>query len=485
MPDIGFSKNAYLAIASEGMYSDDPLFYELKENPLLLRAGSTLLDENQHRSLYVTTVGNYYIKYLVTKADNNIIVVSFHRLTNDHEDIEMSVSAEAEIINPLFNEHYFSSIREELKAYSTESDYDKKVTMIIKIMNKLWKEKHKKHYVSDLFSVTEKFEDILLWLGVRDHFIHQFETFLLGSYVLTKWKSKLLSIISEKHQCLQDIDDLIFTWLLTSTVHDFGYPAYKAKALNENLHDLFQNLDFAELADTYGELANHIQAAGLEKVVVAQDGYEEVSINITRLLARRIVDNRLISGTEDQAVSILKEVLDKVDHGCVSAYLLVRKVIMSLHTLIPWHEYKERKDFIQLQEAALGILFHTIHNRNIKTISFYENPIVALMIIVDELQEWGRKSNKNRKYSLSLEKVKFHGEQIVMLYKPIFLGRLENVRALQSEVMAGWKAKRKILRKIKPADFSANLSIKAVLLPIDERSKKVSEITIHLAKRAT
>lgn len=88
-------------------------------------------------------------------------------------------------------------------------------------------------YIGDLWKnrlglkypeIQRHFEEILLRDEMyREHFIHQFQVFLIGAYILdklykTKDFPKVIKSFEEKYKC--KIEDV---WLATSTYHDFNY----------------------------------------------------------------------------------------------------------------------------------------------------------------------------------------------------------------------------------------------------------------------
>jgi hypothetical protein len=110
--------------------------------------------------------------------------------------------------------------KEELKKLA--SDYRQEARddyqIALDTIKKLWVEVSGVKYPE----IQRQLEDILLRNPeYRDHFLHQFQVFLLGAYIIDKLydhKEKCITEFKESYEC--GIEN---AWLLASTYHDFNY----------------------------------------------------------------------------------------------------------------------------------------------------------------------------------------------------------------------------------------------------------------------
>ncbi len=143
----------------------------------------------------------------------------------------------------------------------TLDDYD----TVLSYTNVLWKQRLGLTYPS----VHRKMEEVLLRDEMyRDHFVHQFQVFLIGAYIIDKmYKTRgfveILQGFNKEHKCR--IED---AWLAASTYHDFSYGlqnfdnwllryfsdtlSIKNEEAKENLNIL--NLDAAMVRESLSEI---------------------------------------------------------------------------------------------------------------------------------------------------------------------------------------------------------------------------------------
>jgi hypothetical protein len=116
----------------------------------------------------------------------------------------------------------------EIELGSLEDRYEN----VLSAISELWVSSDKN---PSLFKDTKDFEPILRRKGMpyRDHFIHSFNVFLLGYYIINK--------LNESHPDRNYFgtreQDWNLTWMLTSTFHDVAYPVQETESW---LNDLFE-----------------------------------------------------------------------------------------------------------------------------------------------------------------------------------------------------------------------------------------------------
>lgn len=109
--------------------------------------------------------------------------------------------------HPLIREYYDSLL--ESGAVITEAD---KYGLVLDRIKRLWVKSDKE---PGLFDTVEKFEKVLQRMqDYRDHFIHSFNVFLLGYYIINKLEIPQSDFKS---------NDVNLSWMLAATFHDVGY----------------------------------------------------------------------------------------------------------------------------------------------------------------------------------------------------------------------------------------------------------------------
>jgi len=297
-------------------------------------------------------------------------------------------------------------------------------SFVKKWFNKLWKAEVKADYPD----ICGKYEELLKNLSpkYRDHFVHQFQVFLLGAIIADK--------VNKKVQ-----DDLSKGWLLAATVHDFAYPlqGYDQWS-NDFLSQLLrfdEPLSSIELKKCYIENAllsrtEHI----ISSLNVASNNEmkerDKVDLNnkIRRFLYYEITEKKnhclmsslaLLKEFESNAIifpgivlpasfaiaihdddiwTVLAGQWDKTRFphtGHFIAHILgIDKKLTGDDLNLPRLEFVkvlEEKKFISrwLMDICCDI-WDILENPPLPNIRFEERPLTFLLILCDNLQDWGR-----------------------------------------------------------------------------------------------
>lgn len=230
----------------------------------------------------------------------------------------------------------------------------------------------------------ERLEPMLkeLYPKYRDHFLHQFQVFLLSSIMID------CLIISEKLNVYKDT--LSKGWLLTSTFHDFAqaiqkYDHWSKTFFKESLKiDVFESLELKKyyVENTFSSNAEHI-ISSLGKCFCNFNG-QNITENYNRV--RNF---------------FYHQITDKKNHGLLSSLSLLKRfedngefhtVILPSATAIAIHD-----------DAIWQTLCGTIKNSNenewteklcsLKLLPKLELnilPLSFLLILCDNIQDWGR-----------------------------------------------------------------------------------------------
>jgi len=165
----------------------------------------------------------------------------------------------------------------------------------------------------DYPEIHRHLEEILLRDEMyREHFVHQFQVFLMGAYLLdrlykTKDLAQVIRTFNEQHKC--PIED---AWLAASTYHDFNYGL---QSFDDWMLRFFE--DTLRIADE--EAKEHLNLLNLDAAMVRESLFETIR-NFVALL-----DLGADGEKENKARKFLyeKAVTDR-NHGILSALSLLK-----------------------------------------------------------------------------------------------------------------------------------------------------------------
>jgi hypothetical protein len=290
------------------------------------------------------------------------------------------------LLKTKFDELQFPEYKEDIEKYfknifslPTNNSEDLTISRaeaVTRALNNLWVVHLGKNETFQIIANLGKLEGTLFDLkNYRGHYIHQFNVFLIGHY--------LLNMIMEKER-VRDIFKKCsnrpnFTWVLTSTFHDIGYPMERIDQILEGYFEMFLKVDLPYKIE-------------IERLLTP------VFFEYIKYLAEIQVDLKTGKRTHLGEIclrdwnfhSILLKNLRKKDHGIISAISLI-------HSLLTVEKLAEDKDWYfgtfpnEIMPACHAI---AIHNLRIKDMKIYFNtqPFAFLLRLCDEIQDWGRSS---------------------------------------------------------------------------------------------
>lgn len=248
---------------------------------------------------------------------------------------------------------------------------------VLDVIRRLWVTSSKN---PSIFREARDFEPILFRIPrYRDHFIHSFNVFLLGYYIINELK-RVKPDFSLKS------NDYNLTWMLASTFHDVAYAIQKME------------LWFNEM---------------LEKFLGANPNF---SFNITQVMPLIYVDfMRLISRWHARSQmetdsgrtltiadwSFYNEISSKLvekDHGVLGGLMLAH-----LLAVREGFARKRKWDFLYNHLPACHAI--TVHHLKSIPIELIKHPIAFVLTLCDELQDWGRPSDQANQNILYLDQM--------------------------------------------------------------------------------
>lgn len=255
---------------------------------------------------------------------------------------------------------------------------DLKLRLLRDALEDLWVIQARKGETFKVFQNFESFEKVLFQSNpeYRGHYIHQFDVFLLGYYILNKLlesKAEISTIYKPYPERKPNL-----TWMLASTFHDMGYPIEKIDSWFTMFLNTFLSVETAYPIE-------------IERIL------SPVFFDYLRYLSEEHYNQT----KEPMAVSgqcylrdwrfhniLLNNLKLKKDHGIVSALLLI-------HNLFTQETFSNFNNWLlDTFEPEILPACHAISIHNLKidyeTVSLKQSPFAFLLILCDSIQDWER-----------------------------------------------------------------------------------------------
>lgn len=239
----------------------------------------------------------------------------------------------------------------------------------------------------------------------RDHVFHSVRTWMLGIFCLLTDKVSTnkqlveLIIVDGEKPLPHDANDQknfsskinffekVSMWTITSLCHDLGYPLEKSQKILEKTREMmgvfvanpkiWNDLDFSGIQDNINEYIVKFMSSKMKLIEKGED-------------------NKYLGRIQPKYYLKFTKSLEKYGHGIVSTVIIYKMLlyfIESDYNLNDDYEFKEEdaRQFYIRREILRAISAHTcpdIYHIRLNTLS-------SLLIVCDELQEWGRKAWKN------------------------------------------------------------------------------------------
>lgn len=225
----------------------------------------------------------------------------------------------------------------------------------------------------------------------RDHTEHQLRVAVLGDFLLEQDTEQgiLSGIIAE----VLELDTLLLKdkiWWIAGLIHDIGYPLSKmTTAVNWSLlNQILKCYPQLDLEVVPMQVALSQKGTQKEYLALLKEGLSKKAQELLQMGAgfhhKSVpVPQREIFLSGDNGhpeYTFTNEIA--LDHGVVGALTLLR----SLGTP---EEIKDNDEYYGYITAAQAIALHNFKDR-LKDFIFDDNPLAFLLVLVDEMQEWGR-----------------------------------------------------------------------------------------------
>lgn len=310
-----------------------------------------------------------------------------------------------------------------------------------KELDKLWK----KYLGGKQYpAVLKKFELILreFFPKYRDHYVHQFQVFLLGSLIID-------GLIEMKKIRKKDIKNISTAWMLAASYHDFSYPIqrhdeYFSYFFEEILGvgKSFTVLEFKNkyIEEKFSSYLEHILASITPclniKDIQETEGTEKLN-KIRCFLYHNVTQEKnhaLLS-----ALGLLKKLENKADFKQV---LLPAAVAIALHDDYIWQPLKGFK--VNESDKEIPLIEEVKAIAPLQEIKFEEHPLAFLLILCDNLQDWGRHC-EDKKLEKELTEANIRLKDVVFESNSVIIKLILNINTESTDII---QHKNTIMKKL-------------------------------------
>lgn len=254
----------------------------------------------------------------------------------------------------------------------------------------------------------------------RDHVVHVVRTWLIGVYLMTSPQASIQQLDFECPISVQEGEDITVAraralsneerwamWTVIALCHDLGYPLEKTYRINDVIERMLSH--FGNIVTSryhYSFQTQHQSINDLTLRVIASKvvqiepptGVEAKSSDSNQDELRVGETGKYATALQTKYYAKLAHSLEEFRHGIISCLVLMKTLVYFLET-----DYddapkgklnlEDARQFFVRREILRAIAAHTctdIYHLQINTLPF-------LLLVCDELQEWGRPTLRDMK----------------------------------------------------------------------------------------
>ncbi len=274
----------------------------------------------------------------------------------------------------------------------------------LQTIQSLWKSQLKKDYPP-----IQKYFELVLLLDpyYRDHFLHQFQVFLLGALIIDKlYNSGPVRSFEKLCGC-----KLEFAWLAASTYHDFNYAIQELETwmtsfFRQTLHVRhYQKDPFIFLLDVEKTMVRNEFLHKIEGLFEAI-GCGEVDDPILRFILGRLTLNKNHAALG--ALTFLNIFKGKGTLTTLAANHAAASIL--LHDDLNWQYFcgKTATANCQKWERAFS------KKKLLPQLKFQNMPLAFLLAFCDNVQEWGREGRGYETEKVKLEEIELEDDKFLV-----------------------------------------------------------------------
>ncbi len=267
--------------------------------------------------------------------------------------------------------------------------------------------------LNDYFEQFTEFEALLYGSDrfYRDHVQHPIKVWLIGMHILDKFGEQFACRTANsfkiekadfanpewaqfkekkegKGEEIQRIStaELMAMWTIAALTHDLGYPLEKVEKINEQLEKMvrhFGNVGFTKSKVNFQTQHDHL-VKFLIKIMSSNVHLNSKETSIHK-------DSCWYTHVRPKYASKFSKSWQHFDHGFVSSLILLRSLTFFIETdastdQIVFLSSEDARQFVIRSEILHTIAAHTTP----KVYHLTANTLPFLLVLCDELQEWGR-----------------------------------------------------------------------------------------------
>lgn len=229
----------------------------------------------------------------------------------------------------------------------------------------------------------------------RDHMIHVFRVWIIGTDMLLRENAKFLKSIKISDDFDVNGYEKISIWTIIALTHDLGYPLEKSLQIIDKTKDMMKcfiqnpvlniDLSFSGVQNTMNDFVLRFMSSKMWKVK---------NIDDSNLVYTKKGEDQIFYAARLQPKFYFKfqKSLEQNKHGVLSALLLYKMLLYFLESDFNTNEdyafeKEEARQFYMRREILRAISSHTC--QDVYQLHLYSFSL--LLIIADDAQEWGRK----------------------------------------------------------------------------------------------
>jgi len=270
----------------------------------------------------------------------------------------------------------------------------------------------------------------------RDHTEHQLRVAVLGDFILEQdfGNGQLLNIISE----LAELDKAHLKdkiWWVMGLLHDIGYPLQKmSTSINYALlNQILKCYPMLDLQFTPFEISlTKEKSEQIKYLKILEEGLSKKAKELIRAgsglyleeFPKPKVQTSIASSIEGHQVYKYLNPIG-LDHGVIGGLSLLR----SLGT--PEELQEQKEEYTGYLKAAQAIALHNFKDP-LPEFTFDNNPLAFLLVLIDEMQEWGRPipiQIRESFFTTELKKITLLDEIVLSVEEAQWLMSYRNMRA--------------------------------------------------------
>jgi len=255
-------------------------------------------------------------------------------------------------------------------------------------------------------SIHKKFEALLkqLFPGYRDHFLHSYQNFLLGSYLLD-------GLFENGYLDKKDIDNISKGWLLASTFHDFAYciqeyDKWSCEFFREMLNILepLGSLDLKShyIENNFSSSIEHILSELEKTLYLPSDTKISILNDLRQFFYYQMTDEKNHAVTSSLTLFKRFEDASKEDFNGI---ILHAGLSILLHDDDIWQTLiGQKRKTRKKEEKWISDIKENIRDaKPLQSLHFDKCPLSFILLICDNIQDWGRDVTDDKRNQLLMD----------------------------------------------------------------------------------